>query len=609
VNAWRAEPALAHQEDIVGGYFTTERHDRLRESVREFAECRVRPLIPEMEASKAVQHTLSRLIAREGWIGVTIGQQYGGMGLGHLAKTIIIEELSRASGAMGAMVQASQLGVAKILHFGNEIQKKTWLPPIANGDCLPTIAVTEPDSGGFVLGMEASAQRDGDDYILNGRKVYIGNSHVGDLHGVVVRTGTGSKGLSAFLVESHRPGLYLAPHKEAMGLHGFSFGELIFDNCRVPAANRLGTEGDGLAVAYSSSVLYGRPNLTAVSLGIHRALVEETTAFAKARMRYDKPLGELPSIKMKLGQMQSRVMTAQLAAYHAAQLLDQGRPCDTELINAKLINVEYTLDSARNAMEVHGAAGLFTDRPVERYLRDAFHIFAPAGTSDIQLLRLGEAAMGTAKGQWSQRFAEASAAAAEAIRADETEALAWSSSAASAGLAAQPLALVDHLHHLGRLRLDEIESRPAPGTRLQVHDADRPERHAGPVDQRRAQVGPDAELVDHGVAREPRVVAHVVKHERQPAHHDVRAPALLLGHDPRRVVGRRHHARAHQRGRVQPGEVLPVLADEVHHRQRRVGRGGQHPREVVELRFRALAQAKLAQTYHPPGCFLVHRGE
>jgi acyl-CoA dehydrogenase len=407
----------------VTAYFTTERHERLRRNVREFAESRVRPRIPEMEASKSVQHTLSRLIARQGWIGVTISRQYGGMGLGHLAKTIIIEELSRVSGAMGAMVQASQLGVAKILHFGTEIQKKTWLPAIANGDCLPTIAVTEPASGGFVLGMEATAERDGDDYVLNGRKVYIGNSDVGDLHGVVVRTGDGSRGLSAFLVESDRPGVCLAPHKQAMGLHGFSFGELIFDDCRVPAANLLGAEGDGLAVAYSSSILYGRPNLTAVSLGIHRALVEETTAFAAKRRRYDKPLGELPSVKMKLGQMLSRMMTARLAAYHAAHLLDQGQPCDAELINAKLINVEYALDSARNAMEIHGAAGLFTDRPIERYLRDAHHIFAPAGTSDIQLLRPGETALGTAKGQWSERFGQESAAAAEAIR-DDAEVLA-----------------------------------------------------------------------------------------------------------------------------------------------------------------------------------------
>jgi alkylation response protein AidB-like acyl-CoA dehydrogenase len=131
------------------------------------------------------------------------------MGAGHLAKTIIIEELSRVSGAMGAMgamVQASQLGVAKIIHFGSDRQKKAWLPAIAAGDCRPTIAVTEPESGGHVLGMSASAVRDGDDYILNGRKVFVGNSHVGDLHGVVVRTGDGSKGLSASLVEAGRPG-------------------------------------------------------------------------------------------------------------------------------------------------------------------------------------------------------------------------------------------------------------------------------------------------------------------------------------------------------------------------------------------------------------------
>ncbi|MDZ5447083.1 acyl-CoA dehydrogenase family protein [Micromonospora sp. 4G57] len=386
-------------------YFTTKRHERLREEVRTFAEAEVRPRIPEMEASRSVQHELSRLIAHQGWIGVTISPDYGGMGLGHLAKTIIIEELSRVSGAMGAMVQASQLGVAKIVHFGNDSQKRQWLPAIADGTCLPTIAVTEPQSGGHVLGMEATAVRDGDDYILNGRKVFVGNSHVGDLHGVVVRTGPGSQGLSAFLVESDRSGFSLGPHRAAMGLHGFSFGELVFEDCRVPAANLLGVEGDGLAVAYSSSILYGRPNLTAVSLGIHQALLEETSAYVTEQHRYGKPLGDLLPIKLKVGQMQSRLMTARLAAYHAVHLLDQGLPCDAELMNAKLINVEYALDSARNAMEVHAACGLYPDRPVERYVRDAHHIFAPAGTSDVQLIRLGEVALGTSKGQWSERLA------------------------------------------------------------------------------------------------------------------------------------------------------------------------------------------------------------
>lgn len=387
----------------MNGYFSTEQHERLRQQVREFAETQVRPRIPEMEASRTVQHELSRLIARQGWIGVTISPEFGGMGLGHLAKTIIIEELSRVSGAMGAMVQASQLGTAKIIHFGSDTQKKTWLPAIAEGHCLPTIAVTETGSGGHVLAMTASAVRDGDDYVLNGRKVFVGNSHVGDLHGVVVRTGRGSKGLSAFLVEADRPGFSLGTHRPAMGLHGFSFGELIFDNCRVPAANLLGAEGDGLAVAYSSSILYGRPNLTAVSLGIHQALMEETLNYVSDQRRYGAPLGDLLPIKLKLGKMQSRLMTARLAAYHAVHLLDRGLPCDNELMNAKFINVEYALDSARNAMEIHAACGLYPDRPLERYLRDAHHIFAPAGTSDIQLLRLAESALGLSKEQWSEQ--------------------------------------------------------------------------------------------------------------------------------------------------------------------------------------------------------------
>ncbi|SDK20425.1 Acyl-CoA dehydrogenase [Actinopolyspora mzabensis] len=387
------------------GLFTTASHDRLRDEVRHFAETEVRPQIPDMEQSRSVQYKLSRLIAEQGWIGVTIGPEHGGMGLGHLAKSIIIEELSRVSGAMGAMVQASQLGVAKLLHFGNAEQQHRWLPEISAGRCLPTIAVTEPDSGGHVLGMTASARRDGDDYVLNGRKVFVGNSHVGDVHGVVVRTGEGSRGLSAFLVESDRPGFSLGEHQASMGLHGFSYGELVFDECRVPAENRLGDEGQGLAVAYSSSILYGRPNLTAVALGIHRALVEETVDFAARHHRYGQPLSQLPTVQQKLGQMQSQLMTARLAAYHAAHSLDNAMPCDAELINAKLVNVEYALDSARTAMEVHAAYGLGTDSPVERYLRDAHHIFAPAGTSDIQRLRLAETALGDSRTPWSERLA------------------------------------------------------------------------------------------------------------------------------------------------------------------------------------------------------------
>lgn len=387
-------------------YFTTAHHERLRQQVRDFAETKVQPLVADMEASRSVQFELSRLIAQQGWLGVTVDPKYGGMGLGHLAKTIIIEELSRVSGAMGAMVQASQLGVAKIVHFGDERQKRRWLPAVSAGRCMPTIAVTEPESGGHVLGMSATARRVGKEYVLNGHKVFVGNSHIADLHGVVVRTGRGSKGLSAFLVEATAPGLSPVEYRPSMGLHGFSFGELVFEDCRVPAENLLGAEGDGLAVAYSSSILYGRPNLTAVSLGIHQAIVERTVQFATEQRRYGGSLSELPTVKQKLGRMQSQLMTARLTAYHAAHMLDEGVPCDAELMSAKLTNVESSLDAARTAMEVHAAYGLDPGHHVERLFRDAHHIYAPAGTSDVQRLRLAEVALGTYREQWSARFAD-----------------------------------------------------------------------------------------------------------------------------------------------------------------------------------------------------------
>jgi alkylation response protein AidB-like acyl-CoA dehydrogenase len=142
------------------------------------------------------------------------------MGLGHLAKTLIIEELSRVSGAMGAMVQASQLGVAKVLHFGTETQKQYWLRRFATGECLPAIAVTEWESGGHVLGMSSTAVRHGKHYVLDGHKCFVGNSHIGDVHGIVVRTGPGSGGLSAFLVETDRPGFRPGAAGSQFGLHG-----------------------------------------------------------------------------------------------------------------------------------------------------------------------------------------------------------------------------------------------------------------------------------------------------------------------------------------------------------------------------------------------------
>ncbi|MFJ5817217.1 acyl-CoA dehydrogenase family protein [Streptomyces sp. NPDC093108] len=376
-------------------YLTQQQRD-LRQQVREFAAAEVAPRVGSMEADRSIERYLPGLIARQGWIGVAVSRRFGGLGVGHKAKTLVIEELARVSAATGAAVQASQLGTAPIVHFGSEVQQQTWLPQIAAGECLPTIAVTEPGSGSHVLGMESTARRSGRSYVLNGRKCYVGNSHIGDVHSVVVRTGKGRgrRSLSAFLVEADRLGLSLVPYGPRHGLHGFSFGELVLDGCRIPEANMIGELGDGLDVAYSSSVLYGRPNLAAVALGIHQAVVDTTSVYTGKQHRYGAPLAALSTVEQRLGQMRGAVMSGRIIAYHAAGMLDGGESCDAELVNSKFQTAKWAIESAHMAMEAHGAAGLLPGNEIERLQRDAQHMWSPAGTGDVQAKRLAEGLSG-----------------------------------------------------------------------------------------------------------------------------------------------------------------------------------------------------------------------
>ncbi|MEU5633748.1 acyl-CoA dehydrogenase family protein [Streptomyces rishiriensis] len=386
----------------------TERHEQLKAEVREFAEAEVAPRVAHMEATGVVERDLAWEIARRGWIGVTIDPAYGGMGAGHVAKVLIVEELARVCGAIGAAAQASQLPVAMIANFGSEDQKQRWFPPISAGDVMPTICVTEEVSGSQIGAIQGRARRHRGGWILNAAKAHVGNSHIGNLHCVVVRTADSGPGsLSAFLVESDREGVSpVRPQMPAMALRGFSFGTVVFEDVWVPQENLLGAVGDGRDVADSASVLNGRTNLGAVSLGVHRATVETTLAFAAERQRYSRPLSELGSVEQRLGHMVSNLMTAQTMLYVAADMLDRGARGDGQLMNAKLVNYELGTASAKLGLEVHAASGLFTDRPIERYFRDAHAVFAPAGTSDVQRLRLARFALGTAQQpEWSQLFA------------------------------------------------------------------------------------------------------------------------------------------------------------------------------------------------------------
>jgi alkylation response protein AidB-like acyl-CoA dehydrogenase len=388
----------------------TPDYEALVQHFDDFTAAEVAPRVQRMESSPhTVERDLALLMAEQGWFGATIPRQYGGMHAGHLAKTLMIQSVARASGAAGAILQASQLPVSMIIHFGSDAQKARLLPQIASGDTLLSIAVTEEETGSHVLGMETTARRDGSDWIIDGSKVHIGNSNIAHIHCVVARTApadtAGSRALTAFLVEHDRAGLTVERHQPALGLHGFSFGKLTFDGVRIPEANVIGEVGDGKDIAYSSSILYGRPNLAAVSLGLHEAIMECAASFLEGRRRYSGTLADLPVLRDRIGAMKSRLMACRQLAHQAVHMLDHGQSCDGELINSKYLNHKWAVESGQDAMELHGAHALRTDYPLQRLWRDVQHTYSPAGTGEVQRQRLAETELGAPPVQWSERLA------------------------------------------------------------------------------------------------------------------------------------------------------------------------------------------------------------
>ncbi|KUN58805.1 hypothetical protein AQJ46_41755 [Streptomyces canus] len=391
------------------GYLTRRPHEQLRAQVRSFITEEIRPRLPLKGVDARTDATLIRRMARKGWVGLTIPKAYGGRGQGHVAKLIVTHELARVSPGLAAELQACQLGLAGLLNLGSEQLKQTWLPRIARGEVLPTITVTGRDSGSHIKGITATARKDGDEWIINGGKAWIGASHVADVHCVVLRTsdGTGDNCLTAFLVEAEREGVRLLPHQESVALQGFSFGEVHFDDCRIPDIHRIGEVGEGEAVASSSSILYGRLNLGGVALGILEAILDTVVEHTTQRSLYGKPLIKHPVVNDQVGEIQANVTSARMLAYLAAHLLDRGEEADTELLTAKYKIAEKAVASATLAMEISGAYALFPDEsPIAQLLLDAHAMRPPAGTPGIQRLRLGQQAAGLAKGvPWSRRFA------------------------------------------------------------------------------------------------------------------------------------------------------------------------------------------------------------
>jgi alkylation response protein AidB-like acyl-CoA dehydrogenase len=390
--------------------YLTARHELLWAEADAFAVEHVAPRAARMEAAPGrVERKVADLMAARRWFAVTVPAAFGGLGAGHVAKTILVHRIACVSAAAAAILQATLIPVGALLHFATYEQKSRWLPRVADGSLLLSIAVTEPRAGGHIGGIETTAERTGNQWVITGSKIHIGNSHLAGAHLVIARTAEAgvrtSQALTAFLVEADRPGLTVCDHQPGLGLHGFSAGRLDLDRVRVPEESMVGEIGQGLSVAQSSSILYGRPNLAAVSLGIHEAVVTTTTGYLKARARYRGTLSDLPVLRDRIGGMEARLRAGRILAYQSVHLLDQGLPCDADLINSKYLGHQWAMRSTQDAMELHGAHALDGDYVLQRLWRDIQHTYPPAGTGEIQRIRLADAAFDEDHIQWSEHLA------------------------------------------------------------------------------------------------------------------------------------------------------------------------------------------------------------
>ena len=371
----------------------TEREELLRKTIREYAEKEITPHMYAMEETGEFPVELLKGMGAMGILGVITPTEYGGTGMGHLARIIVLEELGRVCPAIPMSLQVHHMCTYALSMWGNEDQKKKYLPPLAKGETLGVVAVTEPSGGSDVLGMQSTAKLEGDKYILNGRKCFITNSHVSDTWVIIARTGEGGKGLSAFIVEKDFPGAKLGRKENKVGLRGANTGELAFQDCEVPKANLLGNEGDGMTIAIRDIVECGRPGMASVALGILNAVLVEAVKFANDRVLFGKPITKLQAIQWYIAEIYSDLEIARLLAYRVGWMRDQDMRVDTAAVLAKQWICEAAARSARKAIEIHGSYGIMKEYPVQRLLRDALVAIPAGGTAEIGKLVLAREGM------------------------------------------------------------------------------------------------------------------------------------------------------------------------------------------------------------------------
>ncbi len=371
----------------------SEDHIAVQDAVRAYVQAEIAPHAAAWDKSHAFPAAQLKGLAALGCYGVAVPDTWGGAGLDYLALALILEEVAAGCGATSTVVSVNNCPVCSILMaYGNDDQKERFLKPLARGDMLGAFCLTEPHVGSEAGGLKTTAVLDGDHYVLNGVKQFITSGKNGDVAIVMAVTdkAAGKKGISAFIVSTKTPGYTVARIEDKLGQHASDTAQIVFDNCRVPVANRLADEGMGLKIALSG-LEGGRIGIASQAVGMARAAFEAALAYSKDRTSFGQPIFQHQAVQFKLADMATQIEVARQMIHHAASLKDAGRPCLKEAAMAKLFASEMAEQVCSDAIQVFGGYGYVSDFPVERIYRDVRVCQIYEGTSEVQKILIGRA--------------------------------------------------------------------------------------------------------------------------------------------------------------------------------------------------------------------------
>ncbi len=365
----------------------------LIEAIRELAQERVSPRAAEIDRTGEYPWDMKELLAQQDILAMPFPVEYGGIGASELSIVMAIEELSRACATTGLILAVQQLGSTPILLAGTDEQKRKYFPKLASGEWLAAYGLTESGSGSDAAAMKTTAVRKGDKYILNGSKRFITNGGLAQVNSIMAITDPtkGTRGISAFIVESDFPGFSVGRIEDKMGIKGSQTAELIFTDCEVPAENILGREGDGFKIAMGT-LDRTRPGIGAQALGIAQGALDLAVAYAKERVQFDKPIAEFQGIQFMLADMATKVEASRLLIYNVAEMIDRGEKNFGQYSSmAKMFASDSAMEVTNDAIQVLGGYGYMKEYPAERMLRDAKITQIYEGTNQIQRLVIARA--------------------------------------------------------------------------------------------------------------------------------------------------------------------------------------------------------------------------